>query len=209
VYLLNKLYVEGRICELPVYVDSPLSSAATEIYARHRECWDEDTDKFILNGAKPFSFDTLRYTESVEESKMLNTLDGPMIIVSASGMMEAGRILHHIANNMGDPRNVILVVGYQAANTLGRRIVDHDSVVKIFGEEHEMRAQVEVMEALSAHGDKLEMMRYVEKCGIGKVKKAFCVHGENGALTEWAAALKKAGIAETIVPTAGQSFEVN
>jgi metallo-beta-lactamase family protein len=209
VYLLNKLYVEGKICALPVYVDSPLSSAATEIYARHRECWDEDTDKFILNGNKPFSFSTLKYTESVEESKMLNTLEGPLIIISASGMMEAGRVLHHIANNMGDRNNIILVVGYQAVNTLGRKIVDHEKEVKIFGEEHEMRAQVESMEALSAHGDRNEMMRFVENCGVSSMKKAFCVHGENGALTVWADTLKKAGVGETFVPMAGQSFEVN
>lgn len=209
VYLLNKLYVEGRICALPVYVDSPLSSAATEIYARHKECWDEDTEHFILNGKKPFSFNTLKYTESVDESKMLNALDGPMIIISASGMMEAGRVLHHIANNMGDPKNIILVVGYQAANTLGRKIVDHEKVVKIFGEEHDMRATVETMEALSAHGDRNEMLRYIENCGTRKVKKAFCVHGEDGALTEWAATLKKAGVDETYVPVSGQSFEVN
>jgi metallo-beta-lactamase family protein len=209
VYLLNKLYVEGKVCPLPIYVDSPLSSAATAIYARHREDWDDDTREFIMNGSKPFSFNTLKYTQSVEESKLLNVMEGPMIIISASGMMEAGRVLHHISNNIGDPRNIILVVGYQAVNTLGRKIIDREPVVKIFGEEHEVKAQVEVMEALSAHGDKVEMLRLFEECGPRSVKKAFCVHGEDGTLTEWAGTLKKAGMKDAVVPLAGQSFEVN
>jgi metallo-beta-lactamase family protein len=208
VYLLNQLYVEGRICQLPMYVDSPLSSAATQIYARHKECWDEETDHFILNGSKPFSFGSLKYTESVEESKKLNDMAGPMIIISASGMMEAGRVLHHIKNNISDPRCIIMIVGYQAINTLGRKIVDREPVVKIFGEEHEVKAQVEQMEALSSHGDKVEMLKYFNKCGIRGVKKVFCVHGENGALTEWAAALKKAGIPDAEIPMPGQSFEI-
>ncbi len=208
VYLLNKLYVEGKVCPLPIYVDSPLSSAATEIYARHTEAWDEDTREFIMNGSKPFSFHTLKYTESVEESKMLNTLEGPMIIISASGMMEAGRVLHHIKNNVGDKRNILLVVGYQAANTLGRKIVDREPLVKIFGEEHEVRMQVEQMEALSAHGDKNEMLRLFEECGPKSVQRAFCVHGEDGTLTEWAGTLKKAGMKDATIPLPGQSFEL-
>jgi metallo-beta-lactamase family protein len=208
IFLLNKLYSQGRICPLPVYVDSPLSSAATEIYARHRECWDEEAKHLILNGSGPFSFSTLRYTESVDESKMLNALNGPMIIISASGMMEAGRVLHHISNNIGDPRNIILVVGYQALNTLGRKIVDREPVVKVFGEEHELKAQVEMMEALSAHADRPEMLEYFRKCGLQKTKWAFCVHGEDGALTEWAAALKEMGVHDAEVPVSGQSFEL-
>ncbi|HSV26803.1 MAG TPA: MBL fold metallo-hydrolase [Sedimentisphaerales bacterium] len=208
VYMLNRLYVEGKICPLPVYVDSPLSSAATEIYARYKEYLDEDAFGFTLNGSRPFSFNTLRYTQSVDESKMLNTLDGPMIIISASGMMEAGRVLHHIKNNIGDSRNIILVVGYQAANTLGRKIVDREPVVKIFGEEHELKVQVEQMAALSAHGDSVEMLKYFDKCGLKSMKRAFCVHGEGKALTEWAAALKTAGISDAVVPAAGESYEI-
>jgi len=208
VYLLNKLYVEGKICPIPVFVDSPLSSAATAIYAKHKECWDSEMEEFVMNGSKPFSFQTLKYTESVEESKALNEMPGPMIIISASGMIEAGRILHHIKNNISDPRNIILIVGYQAANTLGRKIVDRQPVVKIFGEEHELKAEVEQIEALSAHGDRVEMLDYFKKCGPKSVKKAFCVHGEDGALTEWAETLKKAGMKSAEIPTSGQSFEI-
>ena len=165
VYLLNKLFVEGRIAPIPVYVDSPLSSAATEIYAKHEECWDKDAISFVLNAGKPFSFNGLRYTESVEESKQLNNMSGPMIIISASGMAEAGRILHHLANNISSPKNVILIVGYMAEHTLGKRLVEKAKTIKIFGEEYKRKAKIEILGALSAHADKDEMLAYFESCG--------------------------------------------
>ena len=209
VYMLNKLYTEKRICQLPVYVDSPLSSAATQIYDKHHECWDHDAKGFLLNEGKPFSFHTLRYTESVDESKHLNDIPGPMIIISASGMAEAGRILHHLKGNISDPKNIILIVGYMAENTLGRRIADKAKVVKIFGEEYVRRAQVEVVGALSAHADKKEMLDYFQKCGAKNIKHCFCVHGDDAVLEPFMGALSDIGIQKVSAPQPNEVFEIN
>jgi metallo-beta-lactamase family protein len=208
VYLLNKLYTEGAISDLPVYVDSPLSSAATGIYSKHRECWDSDAAQFILNGSKPFKFEGLRYTESVDESKALNDKPGPMIIISASGMCEAGRILHHLKNNITNSKNIILIVGYMAENTLGRKIAEQQREVKIFGTVWPLRAKVEEISALSAHADEFEMLDYFNKCGSGSIEHVFCVHGEQNALEFFSRKLVEAGMKNAHIPSPGQVFEV-
>jgi metallo-beta-lactamase family protein len=208
VYLLNKLYVEGRICSLPVYVDSPLSSAATEVYNKHQECWNGEAKEFVLNGSKPFSFKTLHYTENVEESKQLNVMPGPMIIISASGMAEAGRILHHLANNISDEKNIILIVGYMAEHTLGKRLVEKAKVVRIFGEDYQRRAQIEVFGALSAHADRDEMLDYFASCGARHIKHAFCVHGDPDVLGPFTHLLSEIGMQAVDAPKPGQSFEL-
>lgn len=207
VYLLNKLYVEGQICPVPVFVDSPLSSAATEVYAKHKECWDSAALEFLINGRKPFAFDNLRYTESVEESKNLNDQTGPMIIISASGMCEAGRILHHLKNNITDPKNIILIVGYMAENTLGRRIAEHLKQIKIFGTLLPLKAKVEEIAALSAHADEFEMLDYFQKCGTSHIQQAFCVHGEQNALDFFSQRLLESGMKNVHIPAPGQIFE--
>lgn len=208
VYILNKLYTEGKICPLPVYVDSPLSSAATKIYSKHRECWDAAAAEFMINGHKPFDFETLRYTEGVDESKSLNNIPGPMIIISASGMCEAGRILHHLKNNITDPKNIVLIVGYMAQNTLGRRIAEHQKEVKIFGTPLPLAAEVEEMAALSAHADQFEMLDYFNRCGASHVEHVFCVHGEQNALDFFSQRLLEAGMKNAHIPSPGQSFEL-
>jgi metallo-beta-lactamase family protein len=208
VYVLNKLHSEGRIGSVPVYVDSPLSSAATDVYSKHEECWDQDAKHFLLNEGRPFSFQGLHYTESIEESKRLNDMSGPMIIISASGMAEAGRILHHLKNTISFPQNVILIVGYMAENTLGRRIADKARTVKIFGDEYPRKAQVEVIGALSAHADKNEMIDYFEKCGPESIKHAFCVHGDPEVFPVFEAALKGIGMQSLSAPKPGDSFEL-
>jgi metallo-beta-lactamase family protein len=208
VYLLNKLYTEGKIEPLPVYVDSPLSSAATKIYAKHRECWDSAAVEFLINGQKPFDFETLRYTEDVEESKSLNSLPGPMIIISASGMCEAGRILHHLKNNITDPKNIVLIVGYMAENTLGRRIAERHKEVKVFGTPLPLEAGVDEIAALSAHADQFEMLDYFGKCGASHIEHAFCVHGEQNALEFFSDRLLEAGMKNAHIPSPGQSFEL-
>ena len=208
IYLLNKLYSEGQICPLPVFVDSPLSSAATEIYAKHKECWDSAATEFIINGKKPFDFRGLRYTESAEESKALNDTAGPMIIISASGMCEAGRILHHLKNNIGNPKNIILIVGYQAENTLGRRIAEQQKEVKIFGTVLPLKAKVEEIAALSAHADEFEMLDYFKRCGASHIEHVFCVHGEQNALEFFADVLAEAGMKNAHIPAPGQVFEL-
>ena len=208
VYLLNKLHSEKQICAVPVYVDSPLSSAATEIYSKHKECWDAAAAEFIVNGKKPFDFRGLHYTESVEESIELNDKPGPMIIISASGMCEAGRILHHLKNNIADEKNIILIVGYQAENTLGRRIAEQKDEVKIFGTRWPINAQVEEIAALSAHADKFEMLDYFGRCGAATIEHAFCVHGESNALEHFANSLAEAGMQNVHIPAPGEDFEI-
>ncbi|MFA5292918.1 MAG: MBL fold metallo-hydrolase [Phycisphaerae bacterium] len=208
VYMLNKLYTEDKICPLPIFVDSPLSSAATAIYAKHRECWDAAAAEFLIDGHKPFDFENLRYTESVEESKFLNDKPGPMIIISASGMCEAGRILHHLKNNISDPKNIVLIVGYMAENTLGRRIAEKQEEVKIFGTALPLTAEVEEIAALSAHADEFEMLDYFGKCGASHVEHVFCVHGEQNALDFFSQRLLEAGMKNAHIPVPGQVFEL-
>jgi metallo-beta-lactamase family protein len=208
IYMLNKLYSEGQICPVPIYVDSPLSSAATEVYSKHKECWDSAATEFIINGKKPFDFRGLRYTESVEESKVLNDTPGPMIIISASGMCEAGRILHHLKNNIVNPENIILIVGYQAENTLGRRIAEQQKEVKIFGTILPLNAKVEEIAALSAHADEFEMLDYFNRCGTSSIEHVFCVHGEQNALEFFSERLVEAGMKNAHIPSPGDVFEL-
>ncbi|HBR18733.1 MAG: MBL fold metallo-hydrolase [Planctomycetes bacterium GWC2_45_44] len=208
IYLLNKLHAEGRICPIPVYVDSPLSSAATSVYGKHRECWDPASVEFLVNSSKPFDFGGLRYTESVQESMALNDLPGPMIIISASGMCEAGRILHHLKNNITNPKNIVLIVGYMAENTLGRKIAEHQPEVKIFGMTLPLRARVEEIAALSAHADEFEMLDYFGRCGASHIEHVFCVHGEQNALEFFSDRLVEAGMKNAHIPSPGQVFEL-
>ena len=208
VYLLNQLYTEGQIRPIPIYVDSPLSSAATQVYSKHKECWDTGAVEFLINGQKPFNADNLHYTDSVQESMALNAMNGPMIIISASGMCEAGRILHHLQNNIDDPKNIVLIVGYMAENTLGRRIAEHRREVKIFGNYVYVRSKVVEIAALSAHADENEMLEYFNGCGASHIEHAFCVHGEKNALEHFSQSLLKAGMKNTHIPTPGQIFEL-
>lgn len=208
IYLLNKLHAEGQICHVPVFIDSPLSSAATNIYGKHRECWDPASMEFLVDSSRPFDFRGLRYTESVQESIALNDLPGPMIIISASGMCEAGRILHHLKNNITNPKNIVLIVGYMAENTLGRKIAEHQEEVKIFGMTLPLRARVEEIAALSAHADEFEMLDYFGKCGASHIEHAFCVHGEQNALEFFSERLVEAGMKNAHIPAPGQTFEL-
>lgn len=209
VYLLNKLFTEGQIRPLPVYVDSPLSKDATTVYSKHKECWDAAAVEFLINGQKPFDFENMHYTESVAESMALNAMSGPMIIISASGMCEAGRILHHLKNGIDDPKNIILIVGYMAENTLGRRIAEHRREVKIYGNYVPVRASVQEIAALSAHADEFEMLEYFQGCGTSHIEHAFCVHGEKDALNTFSKALLDAGMKNAHIPMPGQVFELD
>lgn len=209
VYLMNQLYAEGRITDVPTYVDSPLSSKATKIYDKHVECWDTEAIRFMANEGRPFNFQNLKYTEDVEESKSLNDMPGPQIIISASGMVEAGRIIHHMKNNIENPDNIILIVGYMAENTLGRQIAEKKPQIKIFGDKMRLNAQVEEIAALSAHADKFEMLELFGRNKPENVKHAFCVHGEDGALDEFSQALLEQGMQKVTVPSAGDVVELN
>ena len=206
VYFLNQIYEQGRIQPVPVFVDSPLSSKATEVYERHRECFDEEATRVLMEGDQPFHFRNLKYTTSTEDSKKLNDMPGPAVIVSSSGMCEGGRIVHHLMNTIGNPRNIILFVGYQAENTLGRRIVEHVSPVRMFGNDYPVNARIHTINALSAHADRDELMDYFTEMGP-RVKRAFVVHGEVEQAESLAVSLRELGAADVAVPAPGQRFE--
>jgi metallo-beta-lactamase family protein len=206
-YFLSEIFEEGNGGGIPVYVDSPLSTKATQIHRAHTECYDEETARMLKNGEDPFWFRGLTYVADVEESKRLNNMGGPVVIISASGMCEGGRILHHLKHSVEDESNVILFVGYQAEHTLGRRLVEGVTPVRIFGEEYNVRAQVQSIQALSAHADRQEMHDYFTAMGP-KVDSAFVVHGEPEASDQMAEDLRNMGAAEVIKPEEGKTYEL-
>jgi len=205
-YSLARLVESGAIPKVPVYVDSPLSVNATEIFRAHPECFDEETRELVQANKSPLGMGHVTYTRNVEESKELNELGGPMIIVSASGMCEAGRILHHLKNTIGDERNIVLIVGYCAQHTLGKRLVEKEPVVRIFGEEYKRRAAVEVLNAFSAHADRVELLEYVERCH-SDVEQFFIVHGDENQSVALADTLRHKGYAAE-VPDEGDVAEL-
>ncbi|MGB9592658.1 MAG: MBL fold metallo-hydrolase RNA specificity domain-containing protein [Anaerolineae bacterium] len=210
VYALHRLTLAGKLPELPVFVDSPLAVNVTEIFRLHPECYDREINAFIERAdvEDAFGFRRLRYVRDVDESKALNTLTEPAIIISASGMCEAGRILHHLKNNIEDPRNTILFVGYQAEQTLGRKIVDGWEKVKIFGEEYTVRAAVERIDGYSAHADRNELLDYVRQVQRTGLRRVFIVHGEEHASLALADAIRELGVPEVHVPTPGETVEL-
>ena len=210
VYALHKLYDQKKIPHIPIYVDSPLATHTTDIFRMHPECYDEEMRNFLLNDnhINPFGFDTLNFTQNVEESKKLNTLDKPAVIISASGMMEGGRILHHLRNRISDPRNTILVTGWQAPNTLGRRVVAKEPIVKIFGEEFKLKAHVEVITGFSGHADRDELLTWAAAMQK-KPAHTFIVHGELESSQALADNLQTGlGFSNIVIPDPDQSFDV-
>lgn len=211
VYRLHQLVETRDIpANLPVYVDSPLAVDATSIYRLHPEAYDSEVARFLLESqtTDPFGFDMMQYTRSTFQSKELNHLREPAVIISASGMAEAGRILHHLKNNIEDPRNTILIVGWQAPNTLGRRIVERQPKVKIFGEEYTLNAQVATINGFSAHADRSELLDWAGKLKAPP-KQTFIVHGEEESAFALASALNnQLGFGAVHVPELGQSFTI-
>jgi metallo-beta-lactamase family protein len=210
VYLLHQLAQKGDIPRLPIYVDSALAVNTTDVFRQHPECFDDETRSFMLrlgDKADPFGFKDVIYTRSVEESKRLNFLREPAIIISASGMAETGRILHHLKNNIEDPRTTVLIVGWQAPETLGRRLVERAPKVRIFGDEYDNNAQVEVLNGFSGHADRDELLAWV---GAMKRKPArtFLVHGEPAPAAALASGLKERYNLQVDVPAWKQVFEV-
>ncbi|MBN2570986.1 MAG: MBL fold metallo-hydrolase [Ignavibacteriales bacterium] len=175
---LHKLFDENKTYKIPIYVDSPLSVNATKIFREHPECFDTETAKYLVENEDPFGFSQINYITSVEESKELNNIQGPIIIISSSGMCEAGRILHHLANNVEDANNIILFIGYQAINTLGRKMKDGTEIIKIFGEEHPLNAEIIELDAFSAHADAEELINYLNQFDKERLIEIYLVHGE-------------------------------
>jgi len=203
-YFLDRLHARGAIGGLPVFVDSPLSTRATEVHERHPECFDAETLGVLQRGGSPFGFPAVRFITEVEDSKALNSRPGPMVVISASGMCEGGRILHHLRNHIGDAANLVLFVGFQAESTLGRYLIEGRPTVRIFGEEHRVRARIAKINALSAHADREELLGYARAIRAG-LARALVVHGEPENAQALAGGLRELGIPEVAVPAAGQA----
>lgn len=209
VYRLNALMHEGRLPAVPVYVDSPLAVNVTEAFRAHSECYDDEVRETLRRDpdGNAFGFKRLTYVRTVEQSKAINTMRGPAVIISASGMCENGRILHHLRNTIEDARNMILFVSFQGRETLGRRILDGQQFVKILGDEFKVRAEVRRIEAFSGHADHDDLLRWV-KPQVKNLRKVFLVHGEPESQTALAEGLREIGVREVLAPARGESFEL-
>lgn len=206
VHDLHQLTLAGRLPKVPIYVDSPLAVDVTEVFRDHPECYDAELTSFSRK-ADPFGFSRLTYVRDVEASKALNRLPGPCVIIAASGMCEGGRVLHHLKRVAPDPASTILIVGFMAVHTLGRRIAERAPVIKVFGDEYPLRAKVETISGLSAHADRDELLAY-----LGHLERppehTFLVHGEEDQSTALAASLRERGFPAVDVPAPGDRFEV-
>ncbi|MBO7624547.1 MAG: MBL fold metallo-hydrolase [Bacteroidales bacterium] len=200
IYILNLLKKANRLPDVPIFIDSPLSVSATDIYRLHTECFKDDILDLIRTQKDPFGFDNLFYVRTKEDSKRLNTHNRPCIIISASGMMEAGRIKHHLANNIENRRTTVLVVGYCSPNTLGHRIARGDKVVSIYGNKYQVNAQIREIDALSGHGDYEEMGRYLSCQHPASVRGMFLVHGERPAQEVYSNYLRERGFSNIQIP---------
>jgi metallo-beta-lactamase family protein len=210
VYVLHTLSVQGKIDHLPVFVDSPLSVNVTEVFRKHPECFDEETWK-ILNAPTnndPFGFERLTYVRDVNQSKELNERKGPFIVISAQGMCEAGRVLHHLANSISDPKNMVIIVGYQAEHTLGKKIVMKEPTVNIFGEPHELKAEVVVLNSFSGHADRNELIEYASRFDKKRLKRTFLVHGDIDQSEKLASGLTERGMPRVSIPARGDTVRL-
>lgn len=207
VHMLDQLESAGRLPKIKVFVDSPLAVNATTVFGAHPECYDAELQEYMLTDENPFGFNQLTYTQHVSESKALNYLKGPAIIISASGMMNAGRSKHHLRNTMGNPANTIFIVGYCSPGTPGGKLRAGAPGLKLYGEYHELRAEVVIMDSFSAHGDRSEMIDFLS--GQQKTcKKVFLVHGDIERMEAFGGALEENGFAEWVAPTLEQTIEL-
>ena len=192
IYYFHLLTDQKRIPYIPIYVDSPMAVNATTIFQVHPECFDHETQEaFVKHHKNPFGFNALKFITSVDESKALNAMEEPMVIISADGMCEFGRVTHHLANNISKPSTKIMLVGYMAENTLGRRLRNREPEVKIFGEWHPVRAEILQINAFSAHADYVEIVEWLDSLDTGNLKKLLMVHGEPDAQSFFQAYLQE------------------
>ena len=212
IYSMSVLFNEGLIEKLPIFIDSPLSTKATDIFKMHPECYDNEFSDMIIRGREVFELPELRYVQDVEESKRLNSVAGPCMIISASGMAESGRILHHLKNNIEDPKSTILIVGFMAEHTLGRRIIEsrdeENASVKIFGDEYFVHSKVVVLNSFSAHADRDELLEYFDKFNRDQMQKIFLVHGEIDQQEAFKDGLRNLNFQDIEIPVNGQEFDV-
>ena len=208
VHLLDQLETNGELPKIPVYVDSPLAVSATQVFGVHSECFDNDLLDYLLIDENPFGFSELSYIRKTEHSKALNKLDEPCIIISSSGMMNAGRVKHHLFHAIDKPENTILIVGYCAPGTPGAIIQGKKEVIKLFGQWKQIKAKVEVMNSFSAHADKIEMLSFL-KNQRKSLKKLFLVHGTKGKQLAFKELLEQFGFKDVGIPVLGETFSIN
>ena len=207
VLLLHQLFNEKRIPNIPLFVDSPLALNVTQVHRDHPECFDAETRQYLTDGEDPFGFKRLQYIREAIDSKKLNDLRGPFVVISASGMCEQGRILHHLRNNIEDPRNTVLITGFQAQDTLGRKLVEKWPEVRIFGEPVRVRAEISSLDELSGHADQGELLEWLKPM-VHSLRKVFLVHGEPRQSEILAQLLHTRFGLEAVCPAPGQSFEL-
>ena len=208
IHILHSLQAHGALPDLPVFVDSPLAVDATEVYRLHSECFNDGMRDLVYNHDDPFGLKRLRYVRDRDASVAINKVKGPCIIIAGAGMCEGGRIRHHLVNSIEDAKNTILIVSYQAINTLGRRLADREPKVKIFGEEYKRRARVKILNGLSAHADSTELLEWVSM-GLGNLKTACVVHGEEEQSRAFAGKLSDLKIPNVCIPQRGQTIMLN
>ena len=207
IYFIHELTRDGAIPNIKIFIDSPLAVNITSVFEQYIEWFDDETQAYYKRGDNPFGSAEIEYVRSVDRSKELNRIDHPAIIISASGMAEAGRVLHHLANNIENPKNTIMIVGFMAQNTLGRKLADGWKEVPILGDKYKVRAEVVVSHSFSAHADRTELLQYAK--GLGKVKKIFVVHGEETQALEFGMHLQGLkNIGEVFVPHEGDEAEL-
>lgn len=206
VFLLNNLKNKHLLPKIKVFVDSPLSSKATQVMRKHTECFNETVKASLHHDPDPFDFEDLKYIEDTDESKFLNDIQEPCIIISASGMGDAGRVKHHLSNSIGNPNNTVLIAGYCSPGTLGADLLAGHQQVHIFGEVFDVKAGVESIQSLSAHADSTDLLRFLSCQDKEKVKKVFLVHGEPESKIGFRSLLAREGYKEVIIPEKGESF---
>jgi len=206
-YIMDQLWNTGQLPHVPVYLDSPLAINATEIYRLHPECFDEELHDYMLSDPNPFGFNTLQYVKNVDTSKGLNASKKPCVIISASGMANAGRVKHHIFNNIENPKNTILIVGYCTPHTPGGVLRSGAKEIKLFGQLKQINARVEILDSFSAHGDRHEMLSFIEN-QKNSLKKLFMVHGEKETQIHFKTFLEDAGFKNIEIPRLSETFEL-
>lgn len=207
VYDLHELFDQGRLSPVPIFVDSPLATNVTQVFREHPECYDHEALHFVEGHRDPFGFRRITFIRDVAASKALNALDQPCIIISASGMCEAGRVLHHLKRVAPDPRATILIVGFMAQHTLGRRIQERVESIRLYGEEYELRAHVESIGGLSAHADRDELLAYLGQLSP-LPRRTFVVHGEEEQSLAFADRLRETGFPDVHVPRLEETIDL-
>jgi len=208
-YKLHEFYLEGRLPDIPIYVDSPLATSATDIYRLHPECFDDETYELLMTTDDPFGFEHVKFVRDVNESKALNHSLEPSIVISASGMATAGRVRHHIYHGIDKPENTILIVGFCAPGTLGERLLRQPLQIKLFNQELQVRARIEALHSMSAHGDEDEMIDFLHLQDKDRLRQLFLVHGIDKGQTPFKERLEQEGFKKVLIPKYGESIDLD